>query len=196
MYPAPDNSALAVVEIRLHPRRRPRPRAPELATTPALAAYLTAPYPTFLEKLRALSTWVASNISYDLESFLSGGHAGYANIFRDLPLAMGLYRVKVVSGDGKGAGYNPMNEKSLGGGHARNSDPANQYLSPRSSPTSQPHFRLSRPAISATGAIGKTIVTVPEGWLWGVVNLELWNSDVGGLHPNATHTETGSVAVK
>ena len=87
---------------------------------PTLAAYLITPATTELEKVRALFTWVAVNISYDAAAYNSGIYAdysaenvlltrkavceGYSNILNALCNAVDIECEKVV-GYSKGYGY-------------------------------------------------------------------------------------------
>lgn len=85
-----------------------------------LAIALTEPFPSALEKARALFIWFHHNVSYDVHSFLAGNippqkpdsvlHSGlavcqgYADLFAALALHCGLEAI-VVGGHGKGYGY-------------------------------------------------------------------------------------------
>ncbi|KAL4977659.1 hypothetical protein BDW66DRAFT_31921 [Aspergillus desertorum] len=86
-----------------------------------LARELTAPFISATDKARAIFTWLHHNIDYDTEAFynnnvkpatpdstLASGMAvceGYAKLFATLATHAGL-EAKVVSGHGKGYGYN------------------------------------------------------------------------------------------
>lgn len=86
----------------------------------SLALALTEPFPSALDKARALFTWLHHNVSYDVASFFNNAIpsqdpestlrsglavcAGYAELFATLALHSGLEAV-VVGGHGKGYGY-------------------------------------------------------------------------------------------
>lgn len=88
-----------------------------------LAHNLTAPFPSYTDKARAIFTWLHHNISYNVEAFfnnnvqpstpastLATGLAvceGYAALFTNLATHAGLESI-VVGGHGKGFGFNQV----------------------------------------------------------------------------------------
>jgi len=88
-----------------------------------LAHWLTDPFEEDVDKARAIFTWLHYNIAYDTQGFFSGnlqpstpqstlssGLAvcqGYAELFEHLADAIDL-QAHVVSGHGKGYGYQPL----------------------------------------------------------------------------------------
>ena len=84
-----------------------------------LAHYLTQPFSTEREKLRAIYRWIADRVTYDVESYLSGREVkvsaeevlarrisvceGYASLFSDLAGHAGL-KVQNIPGHAKGFG--------------------------------------------------------------------------------------------
>ncbi|KAF1981594.1 hypothetical protein K402DRAFT_398357 [Aulographum hederae CBS 113979] len=105
-----------------HAARFPRQSIPSQDVN-WLAHQLTSPFPSATDKARAIFAWLHHNIAYDIIALLnnniqrstpSGTIAsglavceGYAGLFAALALASGL-QAQVVSGHGKGAGYNPI----------------------------------------------------------------------------------------
>lgn len=93
----------------------------EKAVAP-LAAYLVAPAKSDREKAWVIFRWVADNVNYDVEGFLSGEYGdlsadqvlrtrsavceGYSNLFDALAASAGLESVH-VPGYAKGTGYAP-----------------------------------------------------------------------------------------
>ncbi|KAG5342685.1 hypothetical protein C0989_010653 [Termitomyces sp. Mn162] len=104
-----------------------------------LAYDLTEPFPSELEKARAIFTWLHHNIVYDAEAFFSGnvqpstaestlssGLAvcdGYAGLFQSLAERLGM-QVHKVTGHGKGVGWAAVNSDQpippYSGNHAWN----------------------------------------------------------------------------
>ncbi|CAG8453757.1 13627_t:CDS:10 [Ambispora gerdemannii] len=100
-----------------------------------LSNYLTSEWTHPIYKLRCVFAWVAHNIAYDCDAFYGGGvrynsakdvlkHrravcAGYSELFDELASAANLDTWK-VSGEAKGAGYQPGDEVKGTGGHAWN----------------------------------------------------------------------------
>lgn len=99
--------------------------APPVAerSVPALATYLTRPWKTDKEKVRALFRWMTDRIAYNAEDFLAGRPfgdvsaegvltsrksvcEGYGNLFLKLAQAAGLEAVK-LAGHSKGFSYRP-----------------------------------------------------------------------------------------
>jgi transglutaminase-like putative cysteine protease len=88
-----------------------------------LAHQLCDPFPSQIDKARAIFTWLHHNIYYDTQAFFSGnlkpstpqttlasGYAvceGYAGLFAALAMKAGLEAV-VVGGNGKGFGYTQL----------------------------------------------------------------------------------------
>lgn len=86
----------------------------------ALAKYLVSGGQTDIEKVRALFTWVATHINYDVDGFNSGNYgdlsvesvlaskkavcAGYSNLLKALCLAAG-FESEDIAGYAKGYGY-------------------------------------------------------------------------------------------
>ena len=111
-FSAPDN----------HAARFPRQSIPS-TDIGWLAQQLTAPFPSYTDKARALFTWLHHNIAYDTVAFfnhnvqpstpqstLESGLAvceGYAALFAALAMKVGL-EAYVVSGHGKGYGYSKL----------------------------------------------------------------------------------------
>lgn len=103
----------------------------------SLAAYLTRPARTELEKARAVFRWVTHNIAYDADAFFSrrfrnsratpqsvlksrsGVCDGYARIYEGLAKAAGLEVVR-VSGYAKGFGYETGDDIPKAPNHAWN----------------------------------------------------------------------------
>ena len=108
----------------------------------ALAAYLTRPARSELEKARAIFRWVTHNIAYDADAFFSrrfrnaratpesvlksrrGVCDGYARIYEGLARAAGLEVVR-VSGYAKGFGYELGDQIPKRSNHAWNAVKAN-----------------------------------------------------------------------
>ena len=104
---------------------------------PSLAAYLTRPARTELEKARAIYRWVTHNIAYDADAFFSrrfrnqratpdsvlntrkGVCDGYSRIYEGLARAAGLEVVR-VTGYAKGYGYELGDRIPEGSNHAWN----------------------------------------------------------------------------
>jgi len=94
--------------------------AAETESVERLAAYLTRPAKTDREKARIIFRWIAQNIDYDVESFLTQQKgpvtpdsvlrqrksvcAGYANLFEALSRAAGL-EVATIPGFARGFGF-------------------------------------------------------------------------------------------
>ena len=93
------------------------------AESPArLAQYLARPARDDFDKARALFTWLATHIDYDVAAFLSGQPSsnaagdvlrsgrsvcqGYSNLFEQMAEVLGL-EVATIQGWGKGYGYQP-----------------------------------------------------------------------------------------
>lgn len=96
--------------------------AAERQSPERLAAYLVQPAKDDFDKARALFRWLAANIVYDVQSYLSGapppvgagntfqsGRAmceGFSSLFEQMGKAVGL-EVVTIHGWGKGYGYTP-----------------------------------------------------------------------------------------
>ena len=93
--------------------------------TSVLAGYLTSPFPTEIEKSRAIFTWITENIAYDTASFFAGRIqpsdpqltlnqrkatcGGYSALFLELATLAGLEAV-IISGHSKGYGFDPATD--------------------------------------------------------------------------------------
>lgn len=105
-----------------HAARFPRESLPS-SDLGWLAHQLTAPFPSYTDKARAIFTWLHHNVAYDVVAFfgnnvqpstpqktLNTGLAvceGYAALFTALAVKVGLESV-VVGGNGKGYGHSPL----------------------------------------------------------------------------------------
>ncbi|CAG8482309.1 5136_t:CDS:2 [Ambispora gerdemannii] len=102
-----------------HARTTPSSKTKDI---PTLSHYLTSPFDDFVDKLRAIFTWIAENIVYDVDALFSGNihhmeasqvlHKrlavcdGYGELFNALAKEANL-EVWKISGRAKGAGYVP-----------------------------------------------------------------------------------------
>ncbi|KAK9680547.1 hypothetical protein K7432_015903, partial [Basidiobolus ranarum] len=102
-----------------------------------LTKYLIQPFDSELCQIRSIFVWIADNISYDVDGFLSGNipdqsakstlHSrssvceGYANLFQEMCEISGIY-VQKIHGYSRGAGTDPSTESRgpLGSNHAWN----------------------------------------------------------------------------
>ena len=105
------------------------------ASDESLAAYLIQPAKNDREKARAIFRWIAGNIDYNVDAFFKGGSGptapgdvlkggksvcyGYSNLFLSLAEQAGLEAV-MISGYGKGYGYQPGRDFSGPSNHAWN----------------------------------------------------------------------------
>lgn len=90
------------------------------SSTESLVSYLTQPARNDVERARAIFTWIAANISYDVQGYLTGNYGnlspsavltkrtavceGYSSLFEQLGKAAGL-QVVTIDGWAKGLGY-------------------------------------------------------------------------------------------
>ncbi|KAG9284647.1 hypothetical protein G9A89_004689 [Geosiphon pyriformis] len=102
-----------------HARNTPSLKTKDIVT---LSHHLTSPFPITIDKLRAIYTWIAENIEYDVKALFSGKihHMeasevlskrlavcdGYGELFNALAKEAKLDTWK-ISGHAKGAGYSP-----------------------------------------------------------------------------------------
>ena len=105
------------------------------ATVESLAAYLIEPAKNDREKARAIFRWIAANIDYNVQVFFRGGSGptaaadvlksgksvcyGYSDLYLALAKEAGL-EAAMVSGYGKGYGYQPGDNFSGPSNHAWN----------------------------------------------------------------------------
>ncbi len=133
---APNNFSsrlnLSYEEIDRHALSAP---ASARATVESLAAYLIEPAKNDREKARAIFRWIAANIDYNVQVFFRGGPGptaaadvlksgksvcyGYSDLFLALAKEAGL-EAAMVSGYGKGYGYQPGDNFSGPSNHAWN----------------------------------------------------------------------------